>query len=95
MQLSLCYRSLYTFDNGTGPDEANRDWHGIFIMNEAGCRRGGEASRGITRGCVPVTSGQPRLTCSDYPLTLRPGGGASRPHREAWPREQAVMAAEC
>jgi predicted AlkP superfamily phosphohydrolase/phosphomutase len=25
-------RSLYTFDNDTGPDDANHDWHGIFIM---------------------------------------------------------------
>ena len=32
--------SIYTFDNDTGPDEANHDWHGIFIMNEAGCERG-------------------------------------------------------
>jgi predicted AlkP superfamily phosphohydrolase/phosphomutase len=24
--------SLYTFENDTGPDEANHDWHGIFIM---------------------------------------------------------------
>ena len=33
--------SLYTFENDTGPDEANHDWHGIFILNEEGCRRGG------------------------------------------------------
>ncbi len=32
--------SMYTFDNDTGPDEANHDWHGIFILNEAGCRLG-------------------------------------------------------
>jgi predicted AlkP superfamily phosphohydrolase/phosphomutase len=32
--------SIYTFDNDTGPDEANHDWHGIFIMNEAGCAHG-------------------------------------------------------
>jgi predicted AlkP superfamily phosphohydrolase/phosphomutase len=32
--------SIYTFANDIGPDEANHDWHGIFIMNEAGCRRG-------------------------------------------------------
>jgi predicted AlkP superfamily phosphohydrolase/phosphomutase len=32
--------SIYTFDNDTGPDEANHDWHGIFIMNEAGCEIG-------------------------------------------------------
>jgi predicted AlkP superfamily phosphohydrolase/phosphomutase len=32
--------SIYTFDNDTGPDEANHDWHGIFIMNEVGCQLG-------------------------------------------------------
>jgi predicted AlkP superfamily phosphohydrolase/phosphomutase len=32
--------SLYTFENDTGPDEANHDWHGIFILNEAGCEQG-------------------------------------------------------
>jgi predicted AlkP superfamily phosphohydrolase/phosphomutase len=37
---SVGLRSLYTFDNGTGPDEANHNRHGIFIMNEAGCRQG-------------------------------------------------------
>ena len=31
---------IYTFDNDTGPDEANHDWHGIFILNSAGCERG-------------------------------------------------------
>jgi predicted AlkP superfamily phosphohydrolase/phosphomutase len=37
---SVGLRSIYTFDNDTGPDEANHDWHRIFIMNEAGCVRG-------------------------------------------------------
>jgi predicted AlkP superfamily phosphohydrolase/phosphomutase len=32
--------SIYTFDNDTGPDEANHDWHGIFILNEVGCQQG-------------------------------------------------------
>jgi predicted AlkP superfamily phosphohydrolase/phosphomutase len=32
--------SIYTFENDTGPDEANHDWHGIFILNEVGCARG-------------------------------------------------------
>jgi predicted AlkP superfamily phosphohydrolase/phosphomutase len=26
--------SIYTFENDTGPDDANHDWHGIFIMRE-------------------------------------------------------------
>jgi predicted AlkP superfamily phosphohydrolase/phosphomutase len=26
--------SIYTFENDTGPDEANHDWHGIFVLND-------------------------------------------------------------
>jgi predicted AlkP superfamily phosphohydrolase/phosphomutase len=25
-------RTIHTFKNDTGPDDANHDWHGIFIM---------------------------------------------------------------
>ena len=32
--------SIYTFDNDTGPDDANHAQHGIFIMNEVGCQQG-------------------------------------------------------
>ena len=32
--------SIYTFENDTGPDEANHDWHGIFLLNDVGCRLG-------------------------------------------------------
>ncbi|HYN37513.1 MAG TPA: alkaline phosphatase family protein, partial [Actinomycetota bacterium] len=32
---SLGHGSLYTFENDTGPDEANHAEHGIFIMNNA------------------------------------------------------------
>src|SRR5439155_1174034 len=27
---------IHTFENDTGPDEANHDWHGIFILSTAG-----------------------------------------------------------
>ncbi|MCS6885342.1 MAG: alkaline phosphatase family protein [Acidobacteriota bacterium] len=27
---------IYTFENDTGPDDANHDWYGIFVMAEAG-----------------------------------------------------------
>ena len=27
--------TVYTFENDTGPDDANHDWHGIFIMRDA------------------------------------------------------------
>ncbi len=40
---SLGYRSLFTFENDSGPDGANHDWHGIFIVNGEGCRKGGLA----------------------------------------------------
>jgi predicted AlkP superfamily phosphohydrolase/phosphomutase len=35
--------SIHTFENDTGPDEANHDWHGIFVLSTAGAaapRRG-------------------------------------------------------
>ncbi|MGH9366163.1 MAG: hypothetical protein ACRD3M_00630, partial [Thermoanaerobaculia bacterium] len=38
---SVGSRSLYTFDNDTGPDGVNHDWHGIFVMNALGCQKGG------------------------------------------------------
>jgi predicted AlkP superfamily phosphohydrolase/phosphomutase len=28
--------SIYTFENDTGPDEANHDWHGIFVLSTNG-----------------------------------------------------------
>lgn len=33
-------KSIHTVENDTGPDEANHDWNGIFIMNDVGCRVG-------------------------------------------------------
>ena len=27
---------IHTFDNDTGPDEANHDWYGIFVLSTAG-----------------------------------------------------------
>lgn len=35
---SIGSRSVYTFDNDTGPDEANHDWNGIFLLNRYGCQ---------------------------------------------------------
>lgn len=37
---SVGFDGIYTFDNDTGPDEANHDWFGIFILNRAGCEAG-------------------------------------------------------
>ncbi len=30
---SVGLNSIHTFENDTGPDDANHDWHGIFILN--------------------------------------------------------------
>ncbi len=34
---SVGHKRIYTFENDTGPDEANHDWHGIFLLNREGC----------------------------------------------------------
>ncbi len=39
---SLGHGSIYTFENDTGPDEANHAEHGIFIMNNAPGQQGGD-----------------------------------------------------
>jgi len=41
---SLGHGSVYTFENDTGPDEANHAEYGIFIMNNAPEQRGGHRS---------------------------------------------------
>jgi len=46
---SVGLKSIYTFENDTGPDEANHDWQGIFILNEMGCR-GGNLEPGYKEG---------------------------------------------
>lgn len=33
---SVGLRSIYTFENDTGPDEANHDWQGVFILHANG-----------------------------------------------------------
>jgi predicted AlkP superfamily phosphohydrolase/phosphomutase len=40
------FDSIYTFENDTGPDDANHDFHGIFIMDD-GSGRGGEEVKGL------------------------------------------------
>jgi predicted AlkP superfamily phosphohydrolase/phosphomutase len=42
---SVGLRSIHTFDNDTGPDEANHDWDGIFIANATAARALGRAGR--------------------------------------------------
>jgi predicted AlkP superfamily phosphohydrolase/phosphomutase len=40
------FDSIYTFENDTGPDDANHDFHGIFIMDDRS-GRGGEEVKGL------------------------------------------------
>jgi predicted AlkP superfamily phosphohydrolase/phosphomutase len=40
---------IHTFENDTGPDEANHDWHGIFILSTAG-------AEAPLRGALPDVS---------------------------------------
>ncbi len=37
---SVGYNSIYTFENDTGPDDANHDHHGIFIMDNRSGQKG-------------------------------------------------------
>ena len=62
--------SMYTFDNDTGPDEANHDWHGIFILNEVGCRRA-TSSQGIKKDCGCMMWVRRSSTCSACRQTRR------------------------
>lgn len=39
---SVGYDSVYTFENDTGPDDANHDYNGIFIMDDGRARNGQE-----------------------------------------------------
>lgn len=38
------FGSIYTFENDTGPDDANHDYHGIFVMDDRSGRTRGELS---------------------------------------------------
>jgi len=40
------FDGIYTFENDTGPDDANHDFDGIFIMDD-GTKRGGKEQKGL------------------------------------------------
>lgn len=44
---SVGLNSLYSFDNDTGPDDANHDWNGIFIMRDGQRDDGGVRLEGL------------------------------------------------
>ncbi len=39
--------SIHTFENDTGPDDANHDYHGIFVMNDPARPGGGREVQGL------------------------------------------------
>jgi predicted AlkP superfamily phosphohydrolase/phosphomutase len=39
---SVGFDGIYTFENDTGPDDANHDYHGIFILDDRSGRNGEE-----------------------------------------------------
>jgi predicted AlkP superfamily phosphohydrolase/phosphomutase len=51
---SVGMKSVYTFENDTGPDDANHAQHGIFIMNEPNGKRTGEISGAHIMDCAPT-----------------------------------------
>jgi len=64
---------IHTFENDTGPDEANHDWQGIFVLSTAG----GEARCGAS----------PEVSIYDVtPTLLRLLGQPSRRARGTSPR---------
>lgn len=44
---SVGLNSIYSFENDTGPDDANHDWHGIFIMRDGQRDDGGIHLEGL------------------------------------------------
>ena len=44
---SVGLKSIYAFENDTGPDDANHDWDGIFIMREGQQNHGGARLHGL------------------------------------------------
>jgi predicted AlkP superfamily phosphohydrolase/phosphomutase len=64
---------IHTFENDTGPDEANHDWHGIFVLSTAG-------AEAPIRGALPEVSiydvAPTLLRLLDQPL---PDGLVGRP----------------
>ncbi|HEU4402207.1 MAG TPA: alkaline phosphatase family protein [Candidatus Polarisedimenticolia bacterium] len=44
---SVGLKTIHTFENDTGPDDANHDWHGIFIMRSGSSREPKGELRGL------------------------------------------------
>ncbi len=51
---SVGMRSVYTFENDTGPDDANHAQHGIFIMHGPNGKRTGKISGAHVMDCAPT-----------------------------------------
>lgn len=60
--------TVYTFENDTGADDANHDWHGIFIMRDAA---GGESLHSDALDLKDVAPTVLRLLGVDVPADMR------------------------
>ena len=61
---SVGYGSIYTFDNDTGPDDANHAQHGIFMLKTPGQTNG---ARRLS-GCASTTSRPPSSNLYGLPI---------------------------
>jgi len=52
---SVGLRTIHTFENDTGPDDANHDWDGIFIAYDPRQNLGGREVTGLQLECVAPT----------------------------------------
>jgi len=51
---SVGTRCVHTFENDTGPDDANHAQHGIFIMRKPDCKKTGEIADTHIMDCAPT-----------------------------------------
>jgi predicted AlkP superfamily phosphohydrolase/phosphomutase len=52
---SIGYSDIRTFENDTGPDDANHAQHGIFIMSDLGRKSGSIRAHGLqVMDCAPT-----------------------------------------
>ena len=75
--------NIHTFENDTGSDDANHDWHGVFVLNDAGCRKGriepgpreGMSIYDVAPTVLNLFGMDPPENIAGESLTAAPGGG--------------------
>ncbi len=82
---SVGYGDVHTFDNDTGPDDANHDWNGIFLCADPG--RGGRTGRVLGLRLLDVAPTVLRLLGLDVPEDMQGRALGDRP-----PSDFAAMA---